>query len=262
MSTAILDAPAGPVAAVTPAGRTARLRRRAVRDVLPLAAAVVPFGTVVGVTLDHAGLVGAPALLGTALVYAGSAQLATLSVLIAGGGPIGAVLAGAIVNSRMLLYSAGLGERFRDQPAWFRWIAPLTTVDQTYALVTGARDLDRDDVRRYWVTIGLVLGAVWLTAVGAGTALGAVLPAHSPMQIAAPATMVSLLVPHLGNPRMRRVAVSAAAVGVAGRVLPAGLGIVAAIAVALVAAGRPATSDDTTDDAAVHIDHIVPEVAR
>lgn len=216
--------------------------RRGARDILPLAAAVVPFGTVVGVTLDHAGLTGLPALTATALLYAGSAQLATLSVLIAGGGPLGAVLAGIIVNARMLLYSAGLGPRFRDQPAWFRWIAPLTTVDQTFALATQASGLDRRAFRQYWVTLGAVLGTIWLAAVSLGMAVGSALPDHSPMEVAAPATIVSLLVPYLRDRRMRRVALTAAAVALAGRALPGGVGIVAAILVGLVAAG-PGTEE-------------------
>ncbi len=238
MSTTILDRP--PAVA---AHRTAV--RRAVRDIVPIAAAAVPFGTVVGVTLGHAGLVGLPALSATALVYAGSAQLAALSTLIAGGAPLGAVLAGLIVNARLVLYSASHGERFRDgHPAWFRWLAPLTTVDQTFALAAQAHDLAGRAFRRYWVTIGLVLGAIWLSAVALGMQLGQVLPEASPMAVAVPATMMSLLVPHLGDSRRRRVAVTAAVVGIAGRGLPSGLGIVVAIVVALAVAG-PDTPKET-----------------
>ena len=226
------------------AARPDRVLRRAVRDILPIAASVVPFGTVVGVSLDAAGLTGVPALAATALVYAGSAQLAALTILVAGGGPLGAVLAGAIVNARMLLYSASHGDRFRDgQPAWFRWAAPILTVDQTFALGEGARDLAATGFRHYWTTIGLVLGAVWLGAVALGMQLGAVLPATSPMAVAVPATMVSLLVPHLGQPRMRRAVVVAVGVGLLARGLPSGLGIVAAIAAGLAAAG-PTTEVD------------------
>jgi 4-azaleucine resistance transporter AzlC len=213
--------------------------RRAVRDIVPIAVAVVPFGTVVGVTLDQAALVGVPALVVTGLVYAGSAQLATLAVLIAGGGPIGAVIAGAMVNARLVLYSAGHGDRFRapGNPAWFRWLAPLLTVDQTFALAEGARDLRGVDFRRYWMTMGTVLGAGWLAAVGVGMVLGSVMPEASPMDVAIPATMVSLLAPHLRSRRLRRAALVAAVVGVASPVLPSGLGIVAAILAGLVAAG-------------------------
>ena len=222
---------------------SAGVGRRATRDILPIAVAVVPFGAVIGVTLNQAGLTGLPALTATALLYAGSAQLATLSVLISGGGPLSAVIAGVIVNTRMLLYSAGLSRRFRHQPAWFRWVAPLTTVDQTFALASQACQLDRAEFRRYWTAMGAVLAAVWLSAVTFGMVVGGVLPEHSPLEVAAPAVMVSLLVPHLGVARMRRAAMTAATVAVAGRFLPAGLGIVAAIVVALAVAGPDEEND-------------------
>ena len=211
--------------------------RRAVLDILPLAASVAPFGAVVGVTLEQAGLTGPAAIAATGLVYAGSAQLATLSVLIAGGGPLGAIVAGAVVNSRMLLYSAGLAPRFRSQPAWFRWLAPLTTVDQTFGLVERAADLDEQGFRRYWLTTGAVLGAVWLSAATLGMTLGSILPVHGPLGIAAPATLVALLAPHLHDRRLRRTALTAAAVSLAAGALPAGLGIVVAILAGLAVAG-------------------------
>ena len=220
-----------------PTRQTASVIRRAVRDILPIAFAGAPVGSVVGGTLAQSGLTGAPALAGTVLVYAGSAQLATLSVMIGGGAPLGAIAAGVLVNARLLLYSAGLSKRFSDQPRWFRWIGPLTTVDQTFALATAAEDLDTDGFRRYWITIGTVLALVWLTAVTLGLGLGSLLPEQSPLAVAAPATMIALLVPHLGNSRMRRVALGAATVAAATRVLPSGIGIIAAIGVALAAGG-------------------------
>lgn len=208
-------------------------------DVMPLALSVVPFGVVVGLALDHAGLVGVPALVGTALLYAGSAQLATLSVITAGGGVVGAVIAGAVINARLLLYSASHGHRFRhDQPTWFRWVAPLTTVDQTFALGAAAGHLHGAAFRRYWTTIGLVLGTVWLAAVALGMSVSGGLSAGpSPMDVAAPATMVSLLVPYLPDRRLRRVALVAALAAMVGQALPSGLGVAGAIFAGLVVAG-------------------------
>ena len=75
------------------------------------------------------------------------------------------------------------------------------------------------------------------TRVTVGMVLGSVLPEISPMDVAVPATMVSLLVPHLGSRRLRRVALVAAVVGVATPLLPSGLGIVAAILAGLAVAG-------------------------
>ncbi len=232
-----------PITAASRAAPTRSPVSRALRDIAPLAAAVVPFGAVVGVALTDAGLGGVPALAGTALLYAGSAQLATLSTITAGGGLLGAVLAGAVVNARLLLYSASHGERFRtDQPRWFRWIGPLTTVDQTFAVAAAAADLRGTAFRHYWTTLGVVLGAVWLAAVTVGMQLGAVLPGHSPLDVAGPATLVALLVPHLSDRRIRRAVVVAAAAGLLASGLPAGLGIAVAVGASLVAAG-PGTTD-------------------
>lgn len=215
---------------------------RAIRDILPIGAAVVPFGAVVGVTLDQVGLTGFPALLATGLLYAGSAQLATLSVLLGGGGLLAAVVAGAVVNSRMLLYSASLSPNFRGHPSWFRWFGPLTTVDQTYALVGTVDDLPPAGFRRYWLALGATLMVFWVGATGLGVSLGSVVPTNSPMEVAAPATLVALLVPHLRDGRLRRAAATAAVVSALGVLLPSGVGIVLAITVALVVAG-PTTAE-------------------
>lgn len=217
---------------------------RGVRDILPLAVAVVPFGTVVGVAMTETGLTGLPALVGTAAVLAGAAQLAALTVLSTGGGLVAAVLAGVFVNARMLLYSAGMSARFAEQPRWFRWLGPQTMIDQTFLIATEARDLDPRAFRRYWATIGGVIASLWLCAVWAGMMLGSTLPAHSPLEIAAPAVMVALLIPSLTDQRRRRVALVAAAISGSGGLLPGGTAIVVAIVAALLVAGPSAPDVD------------------
>ena len=92
----------------------------------------MPFGLFLGVTLSAYGEHPLAVLAGAALVYGGSAQLATSTVLHAGAGLLAAVLAGVVVSARMLLYGAALADRFADQPRWFRWLGPATLLDQTY----------------------------------------------------------------------------------------------------------------------------------
>lgn len=224
--------------ATRPVDATTAPVRRAVRVMLPVAVAVIPFGTVVGVTMAQTDVATVPALAATALVYAGSAQLAAVSAVLAGSGVVGAVVAGLIVNARLVLYSATFGQRFRDgQPIWFRWLGPLTTVDQSFAVAAAAPDLEGAAFRRFWVTCGVLLGGLWLVAVGAGMALGDALTPDSPLQVAGPAILVALLVPHLRTARLRRVAIAASAVGTAALVVPSGVAIVLAIVAGLAAAG-------------------------
>lgn len=57
------------------------------------------------------------------------------------------------------------------------------------------------------------------------------------MDVAAPATMVSLLVPHLADRRLRRVVLVAALAALVGHALPSGLGVAGAIFAGLAVAG-------------------------
>jgi predicted branched-subunit amino acid permease len=196
-------------------GRQLRVGRNpaadAVVDMVPALLGVLPLAVVVGVAAHEAALgVG----FGTAtsyLMFGGVANLAALD-LAGSGASVAAVLAAvALVNARLAVYGAGLEPRFRDQPAWFRWLGPHTIVDQTYALATSARaGLDGPAFRRWWLACGAVLGGGFCAAVGAGIALGPVLPSHSALAIGGPACLVALLVPRL-NDRPARAAATAAA---------------------------------------------------
>lgn len=225
MTTATIAPPAAPAV------------RLAVRDVLPIALTVAPFGTVVGVALQDAGLVGVPAVLATLAVNAGSAQLAAVTVVLGGGSAVVAVLTGALVNVRLLLYSAGLATRFRSHPRWFRWAASQTIIDQMVVLVGQHPHLTGAAFRRYWLAASGVLVGVWNVAVVAGTLLGSAVPDAGPFEVALPAAMVSLLVPQLGRARVRRAVAVSAVVAVAARGLPPGVGVVVAILAAMALAG-------------------------
>jgi predicted branched-subunit amino acid permease len=229
--------------------RTTRVDRDALRDSWPILLGVAPFGLLIGVTIGRGDL-GIPLGLGSAAVYyGGSGHFAALTLLATGATPLAVLAAVAIVNARLALYSAALQPRFRGQPGWFRWLAPQFLVDQTYALAADRPELEGRAFRRYWLTLGSAFTVAWLGSHVVGLLLGPVLPEHSPLDIAAPALFVGLLVPQL----VRRPAVVAAAVGAAvaaaAAALPAGTGLVLG-AVAGLAAGSCAarTRTDTPED--------------
>lgn len=205
------------------------LDRDAVRDILPVTLSVMPFAVVIGVTIAQAHAVPAwVGLLAGPMIYAGSAHLAAVSLLDAGAGAATILATVAIINARLSMYGAVIEPHFRMQPVWFRWLAPHFLVDQTYALATARTDLDDPArFRRYWVTIGVVLGTGWTAAMAAALLLGPVIPAHSPLDFAATAVFIGLLVPRLRERVARRPALTAGVVALVAAPLPNGLGLLA-----------------------------------
>jgi predicted branched-subunit amino acid permease len=206
--------------------------RLAVRDMLPVIVSIAPFGMLVGVSVGALATHPAGALFGSLLIYGGSAQLAATTLLDTGGGLLAILGSVVAIQARLLLYGAGLEPLFRDQPALFRWLAPATIVDQTYASALARQDTfgTATRFRRYWWSAGGVLGVGWLAAIGAGMGLGPVLPASSPMSIAVPAVFVGLLVPRLTSRPAVAAAVAGAVTAAAAATLPNGLGLLLGVA--------------------------------
>lgn len=80
--------------------------RRGMRDIVPTALGVSAWGLVTGVAMVKAGLGTGASVLMTVLVYAGSAQLAVLPLLMAGS-PLWVIwLTATCVNLRFIIFSA------------------------------------------------------------------------------------------------------------------------------------------------------------
>jgi predicted branched-subunit amino acid permease len=172
---------------------------------------VVAFGLMLGVTVSsfHAG--AGSAVIGASLVFGGSAQLTTVTVLHLGAGLVAAVLSGLVVNARIMLYGAALEPWFRGQPLWFRLLAPHFIQDQTYLSAIARTTVRGADFRRYWTWLGLLLLLAWTGSVVAGLALGPVLPPLPHLALVGTALFVAMLVPKLAD---RTAAVAATAAGI------------------------------------------------
>jgi len=213
--------------------------RDAIRDIRDVSAGVVPFGLFLGITLTAYGEHRLGVLVGGAAVYGGSAQLATSTVLHAGAGVLAAVLAGAVVSARMLLYGAALADRFRDQPRWFRWLGPATLLDQTYLSALNRPAYRGAEFRRYWGWLSLDLLLVWLVAIAVGVAAGPLLPELPHLVLVGAAMFLAMLVPRLvDRPSVTAALVGAVVSAVAAFMLPGVAvlaGTVAGVAAAVVA---------------------------
>jgi 4-azaleucine resistance transporter AzlC len=180
------------------------------RDFVPLLLGALPFGLVLGVTVAASSLPNLAGWSSSWLIFGGSAQLASITLLAAGAPPASAVTAALVVNARHLMYSAAMVPRFRDQPRWFRWVGPYFLIDQVFALVS-VRDDPPDSWRWYYLGAGILAWTMWLVAVATGILVGTTLPSGLSLEFAIPVLFIGLFVPTL----VRRPAVLAVLVAVA-----------------------------------------------
>jgi predicted branched-subunit amino acid permease len=110
-----------PVDPLTQTSAPAGISATALRAALPLFIPAIPFGLVVGVAITDSAMPTAVAWSTNVVIFAGAAQLATVS-LAATATWLTLVATAAVINLRHVMYSAALSPRFNDQPRWFRWV--------------------------------------------------------------------------------------------------------------------------------------------
>jgi predicted branched-subunit amino acid permease len=204
------------------------------RAVLP---GMVPFGVLLGVTVATTGADPLIEVFAGAAIYGGSAQLTAITLLDRGLDLIAVVLTAALVNARLLMYSAAMADRFRAQPRLFRWLAPHFLIDQTYLMALGRPNLQLAGFRRYWAWLGGSVLVVWTASIAAGIMLAPVMPSLPHLTLVGTALFLGLLVPRLTDrPAVVAAVVGGTAAALTSLVLPAGgiiTGAVAGVAAAM-----------------------------
>jgi 4-azaleucine resistance transporter AzlC len=216
---------------------TSSLLALALRDVASVAFGMVSFGVTLGVAIAVLGFGTVAGIFGGGVVYGGSAQLTAVTLLHQGVALAGVVASAAIVNARLLLYSASIAPRFRRQPQWFRWFAPHFIIDQTFLLSSARPELTGAAFRRYWCWLGLTVLVVWCSSIAFGILAGPFLPVLPHLIFVGSALFIGMLAPRLtSRPAVATAGAAGAAAALVGYVRPE-LGILAG-AIAGVLAGR------------------------
>jgi predicted branched-subunit amino acid permease len=164
----------------------------ALRRALPLFIPAIPFALVLGVAITESAMPAAVAWSTNIFVFAGAAQLATVS-LAATATWLTLVATAAVINLRHVMYSAALSPRFNDQPKWFRWVGPFFLIDQLFALSSVRVELSARDWRRFYLTAGIFYYASWTLTVTLGMLVGSAIPTEWRLDVA-PAIMFAGLV--------------------------------------------------------------------
>jgi predicted branched-subunit amino acid permease len=209
------------------------------RDFAPQAAGVGAWGLMTGVAMMNSGLSLTESLAMALLVFAGSSQLASMPLILAGA-PWWVILAtGFCVNLRFVVFSLHLRSYLMHLPRWRRLLHGYFTADIGYVLFVKRHPKPaQDDAHRLGQEAYLMGGNVlnwgsWLGASVVGVLLSNFIPPEWGLGFAGILCLLGILC-SLATSRMRGVsALVAGLVGVLAYSLPLKLNIVLAIAVAV-----------------------------
>jgi len=196
---------------------------------LPVLLAVGPFGMIFGMIAVESGLDIVQTMVMTGVVIAGASQLAALQVLADDAPALVAILAGAVVNLRMAMYSAAFAVEWQGLAIRVRALAAFFLHDQSFAL----------PMRRYrerpqaplaervgiYFGVGLLTSAVWITMTLVGATVGGRLIEGIDIRFIVPVTFIAVAAPMIRGRVEVLAALTAAGLALVFHGLPYGLGL-------------------------------------
>jgi predicted branched-subunit amino acid permease len=205
---------------------------------LPTLLGIAAWGMVVGVAMVKTGLTVPQAIGMTLLVYAGSAQLASLP-LIAAHAPVWVIFASALaVNLRFVIFSALMAPHFGHLPWRRRLFLGYISGDLTVALFLQRFPSPEPQPGKLSYLKGLMYPnwAGWQAGSIAGVLLGSAIPPQWGLGFAGTLAILCIMVPLIaGSAALAGVAV-AATVAVLAHALPYKLGLLLAVVLGMLAA--------------------------
>ena len=223
------------------------------QEMLPQLPGLGAWGLMTGVAMVKAGLSVPEALAMTLLVFAGSSQLASLPLLVAGA-PAWVILAtGFCVNLRFVVFSLHLRDYLMHLPRWRRLVTGYLTTDMNYVFLTRRYPHPAQDAAGRFAQEAYLAGGCgvnwvcWIIPSVVGVVLANFIPTSWGLGFAGILCLVGIMC-SLASTRLRVVAMTVAgAVGVVAYALPLKLNIVVAIGAAVVACllleSRPAARE-------------------
>jgi 4-azaleucine resistance transporter AzlC len=205
-----------------------------IRDQLPILLGVIPFGLIFGALAIDVGLKRFAAQGLSLLVFAGSAQFAALGLIANAVPALVVVLTILVINLRHVLYSAAMAPYLAHLPLRWKLVLAWLLTDEAFA-VASARYRRQAGPHTHWYLLGtgMALWLSWQASTAAGILLAAVLPRQLQLDFALPLTFLALLIPSLTDRPAAAAAVTGGVLAVAFNRFPLGLGLLAAVMIAV-----------------------------
>jgi predicted branched-subunit amino acid permease len=225
-------------------GASRDVEKRAFREGLKVCAPTMPgifaWGMVTGMAMVKTGLTIWQALGMTFIVFAGSAQLAALPLIVANA-PLWVVFVTAlVVNLRFVIFAAAVGPHFAHLPWYKRIWHGYFNADITVGLFPQrfpAETIYRTEGKvGFFTGIGYPNWAAWQAGSVAGILLASQIPQSWGIGFAGTLALLAVTIPLTINAAALAGVVVAAAAAVAGTALPYRLGLLLAVVVGMMAA--------------------------
>jgi predicted branched-subunit amino acid permease len=201
------------------------------RAMAPWLLGVAPFGLVIGISAAQSDVPTLAGWLTGPLVFAGSAQVATIQLLDGGASPAVVILAALAINLRLVLYSAAMAPHWRDVPRRWQALFGYLLIDPTLAV--GIDGYDRNPDKRSghlrYLGAGAALWVAWLAAIAVGASAGASLPSGWHLEMVIPLFLLGEVVPRLDSSTARRSVATAVGLALVSQGVPLHLGALLAI---------------------------------
>ncbi|MBH1987696.1 MAG: AzlC family ABC transporter permease [Burkholderiales bacterium] len=209
------------------------------RDMAKVMPGMMAWGLVTGVAMTTSGLPLSVVLALSLAVFAASAQLSAVPLMVAGA-PLWVVCLTALcVNLRFVIFSAQLRPHMMTLPLRWRLVAGYLSADVTYVLTVHRHGGDEPASARnpeplaYFMGLAVVNWLGWNVASLVGIAFASQIPTQWGLAFAGSLALLALLVTLIKDARVAGATTLAAVAAVWGQGLPFRLNIVVAVLVAV-----------------------------
>ena len=204
---------------------------------LPVSVGLLPWALVTGMAMIGVGFTPLQAMGMNLIVFAGTAQLGTLPLIVAGAPMWLIVLTALALNLRFVIFSAAIAPGFRGIGAPLRWFSGHLLTDGVFAC-TLEKMLTVEDPRwrlGYFLAPSLWCWLLWQTFTLIGVLAAGSIPKDWSLEFMATVALLVLLVPMARQRPMLVAAIASGATAVLLRGMPLRLGLIVAIGVGIIA---------------------------
>lgn len=198
---------------------------------LPLSIGLIPWALVTGVAMRSAGFSVLEAMGMNVIIFAGTAQLGTLPLIVVGA-PMWLILLTALaLNLRFVIFSAAIAPAFEGVSLWRRILSGYLLTDGVFAACSPRMlaSEDKDWRLGYYLAPSVWSWGLWQVLALVGVLGASALPTTWSLEFMASIALMVLLVPFVASRPMLAAAIAAGTTAIALSGLPLRLGLIAAI---------------------------------